>query len=80
VGDVADYYNLHPGLRALLLEGKHRNMTDAEVTEAYKNFSDRCEKFDLESALNTNLNPVAPKNVELVVKDVIAVAFGQANL
>jgi hypothetical protein len=81
VDQVADFYNLHPGLRALLEpEPRYLGLSDAEVAEAYKTYSDGCDDFDAGAALQGSAAPVARENLEKIMMDFLAIGFGQASL
>lgn len=80
VTQVADFYNLYPGLRALLEpEPKFLEMSDAEVAEAYKQYSDARNGFDPDAELKATASPVAKENREKIMMDFLKIGFGQAG-
>lgn len=80
VTQVADFYNLYPGLRALLEpDPKFLDMSDAEVNEAYKQYSDSRLSFDSDAGLKDIASPVAKANRKKIMTDFLKIGFGQAG-
>lgn len=81
VAELAEFYQLHPGLRALIEPQQiWLKMSDAEVTEAYKRNSDECSTFDIQAALKQSAAPVAPENLEKILIDILKTGLGGAAL
>ena len=54
-------------------------MSDAEVAEAYKQYSDARNGFDPDAELKASASPVAKENREKIMMDFLKIGFGQAG-
>lgn len=76
-GQLADFYQIHPALRALMEpQPLWRDMSKEEVVEAYRNASDKGETFDALVAARAKSSPIAPRNDATIMRAIAALALG----
>lgn len=76
-GQVAEFYQIHPALRALMEpQSLWRDMSKEEVAEAYRNASDKGETFDALVAAREKSSPIAPSNDATIMRAITALALG----